>query len=228
MPLMPTALFALILAALSLSGCAAVQTSGQPTEIALRGSLHYSTDFSRADGWREYLRDDLSLRVADGAYRAALSSGQYVWGVRPSGAQSDVILSVQTAVTDVEGRGSNGYGLVCRADPGGSGDGYFFLIGTDGSYSIRRGQNGQVDALIPWTRSTALPGADPGGNQVQAVCVGDYLALYVNDRFVAETRDSLYRAGDSGVALVAVPGDALHVDFDNFAVYGGRLVGDGG
>jgi len=52
------------------------------------------------------------------------------------------------------------------------------------------------------------------------VCDGDYLALYVNDVFVGEARDSLYSSGYTGLTVVTTrPGQRIAVDFDTLRVY---------
>ena len=76
---------------------------------------------------------------------------------------------------------------------GHSGRGYYFLISGDGHYTIRWSNGRSLDDIIPVGYSDAIQ--RDAGNRLRAVCIGDYLALWINDVFVAEARDGRGRAG---------------------------------
>ncbi len=213
---------ALVLAALILGGCIGLMNAPHTmTQNYTQGEVLYTESFN-ADAqieWPQYNRDGLQLQVIDGAYQGTISHSYYAWALNAQ-MHEDVVLEISTLqITD---DGKNGYGLMCRADPMNDGDGYYFLIGGDGTFSIRRGRGADVEALVSWQRSDAIrTGASP--NTVRAVCIDDYLALYVNEQFVAEARDSLYQRGVAGVALVTAEGHPLTVTFDNLTAYSGSL-----
>lgn len=101
------------------------------------------------------------------------------------------------------------------------GDGYLFLIQGSGSYAIMLSRNRALTPLVNWTPSAEI-NQGVARNQLRAVCVGDYLAFYINGTFVAEVRDSTY--ADGQVALLASAANRLgvRVDFDNLKVSEGE------
>ncbi|MCA9903601.1 MAG: hypothetical protein KC547_07075 [Anaerolineae bacterium] len=98
------------------------------------------------------------------------------------------------------------------------GDGYLFLIQGSGAYGIFRSSGRRLQPLVDWATSDAV-NISPEANHLRAVCAGDYLAFYVNDRLVAETIDDQYSVGQVG--LVASTADRLgvQVNFDNLVVH---------
>lgn len=98
------------------------------------------------------------------------------------------------------------------------GDGYLFLIQGSGAYGIFRSSGRRLQPLVDWATSDAV-NVSPVANHLRAVCAGDYLAFYVNDRLVAEAIDDQYGVGQVG--LVASTGDRLgvQVNFDNLVVH---------
>jgi len=211
---------ALLLAVLMLGGCIGITSAPRTvTQNYTQGESLYTESFDAAGVWPMYNRDGLRLMVSDGAYQGTISHSYYVWALNGQ-PHDNVILEISTLQSTDDGK--NGYGLVCRADPMNDGDGYYFLIGGDGTFSIRRGRGADVEALVSWQRTDAIrTGASP--NTVRAVCIDDYLALYVNGQFVADARDTLYRRGVAGVAMVTAEGHPLSVAFDNLKAYHGTL-----
>ncbi len=212
--------WALFAVAWVLGGCIGMASAPRvPERDYAQGELLYTESFDAVGGWPTYNRDGLRLQVTDGAYQGTISHSYYVWALNAQ-PHDDVILEISTLQSTDDGK--NGYGLVCRADPMNDGDGYYFLIGGDGTFSIRRGRGADVEALVSWQRTDAIrTGASP--NTLRAVCIDDYLALYVNGRFVADARDTLYRQGVAGVAMVTAEGRPLSVAFDNLKAYRGTL-----
>lgn len=97
------------------------------------------------------------------------------------------------------------------------GDGYAFLIQGSGSYAIMRARSRQLTPLINWTASDAIQ-QGPARNHIRAVCVGNYLALYINDRFVASATDDTYTSGQVGLAASAANRLGTRIAFDNLAI----------
>ena len=54
---------------------------------------------------------------------------------------------------------------------------------------------------------------------MRAVCMGDYLALYINDEFVADATDDTYSTGQVGLAASASNILGVQVEFDNLTVH---------
>jgi hypothetical protein len=98
-----------------------------------------------------------------------------------------------------------------------NGDGYLFLLQSSGRFAIMRARGRSVTPLVDWTNSGAI-NTGPAENRIRAVCLGDYLALYVNGTFLGDATDDTYTQGQVG--LVGATGDRLGlvVEFDNLSV----------
>jgi hypothetical protein len=142
------------------------------------------------------------------------ADGGYVWGLNTT-EHTDVMLEV-TATQDSSYE-NNAYGLMCRADTDNNGDGYYFLISGDGFYTISKGEGDSVNILVDWTSSSAI-NQGQANNTIRAVCLGSYLALYVNDEFLAEVEDTSYSAGFAGFAAAAFEGGDTDIAFDNLTI----------
>jgi hypothetical protein len=129
----------------------------------------------------------------------------------------DVVISVQATLVSQDLADS--YGIMCRANPDNNGDGYYFLIGGDGSYSIAKGvggENGSVDSIQSDMSYEINPGQDT--NIIQVVCAGDYLGLYVNGQYVISTHDTDYTQGYAGIAVAVQDGSMIDANFDNLTI----------
>lgn len=99
----------------------------------------------------------------------------------------------------------------------GEGDGYLFLIQGTGSYAIMRARGRDVVPLVDWTTSEHI-NVGPGRNHIRAVCDGNYLALYVNEQFLADATDDTYTSGQVGLVASAANRLGLRVEFDNLSI----------
>lgn len=102
----------------------------------------------------------------------------------------------------------------------GEGDGYLFLVQGSGSYGIFRARGRNLTPLVDWAASEVVNAAMTM-NSLRAVCVGDYLALYVNDQLVAQATDDTYSEGQVGMVASASNRLGARVEFDNLTVYAG-------
>jgi len=183
--------------------------------------LVYSDQFDGPGNWMSYDGgDSLKMAVEDGGYKIWLATRQYVWAQLPY-TFDDVV--VEAEVRQLSDFNHNAYGIACRLDPANSGRGYYFLIGGDGYYSIRWSNGRSLDEIV---------GAKPSGvinrgsstNQIKAICVGDYLALWINDHFVAEARDSRASAGAVGLsAVMNYTGKTVEVTFAALKIWRSEL-----
>jgi hypothetical protein len=207
----------IVLLAGLVAGCQA-----QPTVKVGRGDILLEESFSESYAWEAYRSEAqrVDFGVIDGAYRARVAGGGLMWGLNAQ-LHTDVMIEVET--TQLSEFRDNGYGVMCRAAPSNNGDGYYFLISGDGMYTIRRGKVDQVTALIEWTPHGAIR-QDRAINRIRIVCIGDYLALYVNDQFVAETRDDDFSEGFAGLAAaVSEEGDA-DIAFDDLTIWKAGII----
>jgi hypothetical protein len=99
----------------------------------------------------------------------------------------------------------------------GDGDGYLFLVQGTGAYAIMRARGRDVQPLVDWTTSDQINQA-PGRNHLRAVCVGDYLAFYINDVFMADATDDSFSQGQVGLVAAAANSLGARVQFDNLSV----------
>jgi hypothetical protein len=194
-----------------------VVAPGQAPSLGFRYlELLFEDDFADSGAWRVYAADDLSLGVADGAYKIDFVGRKYVW-TQGEAQYADVVIEADLAqVSDFD---HNAFGLACRLDPANSGRGYFFLISGDGYASIRW-SDGRSLQPIAAARPSQHVRRGVAGNRVRALCLGDYLALWVNDEFVAEARDGRAVAGAVGMAgVMNYAGQRLTVAFDDVKVW---------
>ena len=173
--------------------------------------------FDASGKWLEYETDDgLRMRVERGAYRMRLTRRQFSWTQLPR-RYEDVVAEADVALQ----HGGDAFyaGLACRLDAGNSGRGYYFLISGDGYFTIRWSNGRSLDDIVGARFSDAIKRGD-GVNRMRAVCIGDYLALWINDVFVAEARDKRANAGAVGLAAALNrDGAALDTAIDNLKVW---------
>lgn len=99
-----------------------------------------------------------------------------------------------------------------------NGDGYLFLIRGEGAFAILRSRNRDLIPLVDWTQSDVI-NQGPGRNELRAVCMGDYLALYINGEFMADATDTTYDSGQVGLAASASSRLGVKIEFDNLMVH---------
>jgi hypothetical protein len=199
---------------IAISGC-----SGAATRQYATGALLVDEDFTNGYGWDNKKQGEVEIDVEDGAYVMRANVNQYVRGFN-SQMNGDVVIEVRARQLSEEQ--TNAYGVVCRASQANNNTGYYFLVGGDGTYSIRRGQDGEVDDLVSWAYSGAV-NRGSAANLIRAVCIGDYLALYVNGQFVAEARDSSFKRGFTAFTVATKKNTTIEVVFDDFKMWEGTL-----
>ena len=202
------ALVVLLLLILLLVACGG---SPQPYET---GEVLLTESFDEAAAWETYVSGEVAFQVVDGAYRTQTGDGGYVWGLNDA-EHDDVVIEV--TANQLSSFENNAYGVMCRSDTSNNGDGYYFLISGDGYYAISKGEGDDVRELVEWTTSPAI-NQGQASNTIRAVCIDDYLALYVNDEFLADTEDSDYSSGYAGFAAAAFEGGNADISFDNLTI----------
>lgn len=182
--------------------------------------------FDEDEVWNSYSNGTgVDLDVASGVYRANTNQGQgFVnWGLSLK-EYDNVVIQVETS--DNSDDPNNGYGITCRSAGMNNSDGYYLFISADGFYQIMRSVEGDFESLVEWTRSEVVNLA--GDNTLTAVCVDDYLALYVNGLLLVEYTDDdpLATQGFVGMSVVgyADEGVEVSVDFDNYRVWAAEVI----
>ncbi|NWF67638.1 MAG: hypothetical protein HXY40_00990 [Chloroflexi bacterium] len=191
----------------------------QPAQTFSLGALVLRETFDDASDWETWRYADIRLRVENGGFRITAGQQGYVWSLNDQ-VHTDVVIEAHTR--QLSAHLNNGYGVLCRARD--NGDGYYFLISGDGYYSIRRGAGRAVQPLVEWEASAAIQ-QGMSANDLRAVCIGRYLALYVNGLFVAEYEDTAYTQGYPGLTAAAERGD-VDVTFDDVMIYEASSYGE--
>lgn len=173
--------------------------------------------FDTPASWDIYNLQGAVLQVVDGGYRVQAGISQYVFGLNRE-QYDNVVIEAEAYLKSDYRKGI--FGVMCRASSGGRG--YYFVMSADGNFSIRRGAGNAVDPLIQWQATSAIH-TETGRNLLRIVCIDDYLALYINGQFVADTTDTRYRRGAIGFTAAlptrAKTGDLVDVIFDNLRVW---------
>lgn len=208
----------LVAALLTIGAC----TPPAPSQMIALGDELLREEFDDGMRWQSYRHPErnVDFRVENGTYRAQAWDGGFMWVLYDAAQHTDVVIQVDTE--QISDDRNNAYGLMCRASPTDNGDGYYFLISGDGYYTLRVGTRAGVNDLIPWTETPAIQ-QDRSINRLRVACIGDYLALWVNGVFIAETRDSRFTQGFT--ALTAAVPDAVSVDvrFDALRIWQARI-----
>lgn len=204
----------LSLALLLIVGC-----SNKPSQEYVLGDVLLTESFDEPGAWETYIGDTVELQVTDGSYRVQTQDEGYIWGLNEQD-HTDVVIEVQA--NQLSSFENNAYGVMCRADTSNNGDGYYFLISGDGYYTISIGTGEDVTPLFDWTQSSTIKKGQ-ATNKIRAVCVSNYLALYVNDTFLAEIRDNDYANGYTGFAATAFDGGDTDISFDNVTIWAASL-----
>lgn len=221
--------FVLLLIIISMAtGCLNIRDNFAPEKRPAVGyrylELIAEETFSSINDWRTYDGgENLLMGVTDGVYRIDLSQRQIVWTQAPIPSENVVIEATVTQRSEYK---HNAYGIACRLDSSNSGRGYYFLISGDGFYTIRWNNGRSLDDIIQATPSDAIK-IGQATNQIRAVCIDDYLGLWVNDKFVAEAYDK--RASNGVVGLSGVmnyEGRNLTVEFDDVKVWHATFFSD--
>ena len=186
-----------------------------PTRHVLTGNQRTLYTFDLPETWDLFdLGDQAHFRLADGQLEAYVAADRGYIMTRNGVTHSDVIINA--TVRQTEGLSSSAYGVVCRADE--HDNGYYFLISGSGEFTIAVGTEARNDLfqLVPWQyHSIIKKGFQP--NEIRAVCVQDYLAMFINNVFVAESYDYEYTEGELGLVIGAV-NQAATADFDNVLI----------
>lgn len=192
---------------------------GGPSHEFETGDTLLSESFDTPDAWEAYFDDGIALEIVDGTYRMQTGDDGYIWGLNET-VHDDVVIEV--TATQLSAYENNAYGVMCRSDTSNNGDGYYFLISGDGYYTISKGEGDNVNQLVEWTSNSAI-NEGQASNTIRAVCIGNYLALYVNDTFMAEIEDGDFSSGYAGFAATAFDGGDIDISFDNLTISAASL-----
>jgi len=184
----------------------------EPTVGYELGEIILETSFENAAGFNTFAIGDVQMSAVDGEFQTIVPAGGYIWTLNNQNHQN-VVMELTTEVL-TPNEANSIHGVMCRAHPLDNGVGYYFLLRGDGYFGIRRGTGDNLLPMVNWTAHPAIRTERNDVNTLRIVCVEDYLALYINDQFAAETRYDWLQEGYTGFAL-----NGAETDTDNvFAV----------
>ena len=135
----------------------------------------------------------------------------------PSATPTDVATAEAAAEATAEATAEGAASSTMRDNTTNNGDGYLFLVQGSGRYAILRSQGRKLTFLVDWANSTAI-NTGAAQNRIRAVCMGSYLALYVNGQFIADASDDLYTSGQVGLVAATAARAGMEMTFDNLTV----------
>ncbi len=205
----PSILILLIL----LTSCLPVQSvpaipSGKPGEI-----LYHEEFANNTSGWDRIANDGGIMDYDSGGYRILVRQPKLNFWSTPDKNFGDV--RVEADVTKLNGPDENRAGLICRYQ---NGDYYFFIVSSDGFYTVGKFIGGQI-LLLGQEQMQASELILPNSmNHLRADCIGNTLTFYVNFSQVASVQDSDFANGDVGVLAGSFTQPGVDVLFQNFVV----------
>jgi hypothetical protein len=206
----------IVLTAVLLAACTGEPLTMQergPTRSVVTGNQRTLYDFYDAAMWDIFTTEDGAARfsIEGGMLEGYVAADRGYVMSRNHVEHTDVI--VNATVRQTQGLLGNGFGVVCRADE--QGNGYYFLLSSEGQFTISAATSARDDLfeLIPWQHHSIIK-QNTQPNDIRAVCAGNYLAMFINDVFVAEAFDDEFTSGELGVVIGAV-GQPAAARFDN-------------
>jgi hypothetical protein len=193
-----------------------------PTPAVLIKSTLLRDDFSSlGTGWEVGETSNGSVAYGDGNYvvRGEVVN-KAVAGVA-NRSFDHVIIEVEATQVEAPPEDNDAYGVMCRVQP--DEDGYGFLIGGDGFYSIWVIEGGDWQELIEWDASSVINQGN-ATNHIRVICDRSRLALVVNGVRLAEVEDTTYSGGDIAVVAATFEDVPVEVHFDNILVHDPDMV----
>ncbi len=165
--------------------------------------------------WARYADEDSTRENLDGDYRIYVASPDLTVFSTPGLNFGDAQVEVDTERAG--GPDDGEAGLICRYQDS---DNFYVLKATNqGFASIFKLANDAWTQLTEWQETDAIEIGDGAVNHLRAECVGSRLALYVNDRLVAEAQDADLAWGDVGLLVGTYDDGGADTRFDDFVVF---------
>ncbi len=201
----------LIISILLLLVCGCSADDGQETR--------FRDDFEDSrSGWGTHEGAEFNRGYKEGEYYIELDEPNWFAWAYPDAQFDDASVEVNAYLSS--GSQDGHFGVLCRYKD--EDNFYYFAISADGYYAIFRRENGSDLTIITgdgegMTHSTAIR---TGGqiNNIQAVCQGDDLSLYVNGELLETVNDDTHAQGDVGLGAGSGPDGDAHIRFDDLTV----------
>jgi hypothetical protein len=201
-----------LLFAFGLAACLPLEIGSPPSES---GTTLFFDDFSdTASGWERFTSAEGTMDYDGNGFRFLVNAlDTNFWSV-PGQSYQDV--RVEVDVAKVNGPDENRIGVLCRFLQGNY---YFFMVSSDGYYTIAKYIGGNVIQLGQ-SQMQFNPSIHTGlaVNHLRGDCIGDSLTFYVNGSPVAQAQDPDLSEGDVGLLAGTFGQPGVDVIFDNFFV----------
>jgi hypothetical protein len=179
------------------------------------GTTLFFDDFSDpASGWERFTSAEGTMDYDGNGFRFLVNAlDTNFWSVA-GGSYRNVRVEVDVAKLD--GPDENRIGVLCRFLQGNY---YFFMVSSDGYYTIGKFIGGNVIQLGQ-SQMQFNPSIHTGlaVNHLRGDCNGDTLTFYVNGAPVAQAQDPDLSEGDVGLLAGTFSQPGVDVIFDNFFV----------
>ncbi len=174
--------------------------------------------FTVLNAWDSSSDREGNRRVRNERYEMRLVDSDIIYTAPGSEEYDDVIITVDTQRLSDEP--NDGYGLVCRSED--EDNGVHFYISSDGYWRIFNFINGRARPFMPWTASELINQGEGVNNQITAVCIEDYYALYINGELVGEARNDTFDSGAVGMSVIVFEEESeVFIAFDNLRLWSG-------
>lgn len=171
--------------------------------------------------WEEFENDDYYAELDDDAYIVSSDEDtNLIWALNRDEEYDDIVMHVE--IEHLTNGDRNGFGVMCRVDPDNFDDGYSFIVRGNGTYGIGYWEDNEYTSLLDEDDDFASDRDidEDDSYTMTAVCVGEYLALYIDGELIDEIEDDTYDEGLVGVAVINFE-DGVEVAFDNLVIWEG-------
>jgi len=211
-----TALSALVLVSLTACNLTDRIRLSAVTEVEAGSVLLYD-DFSNSNsGWTTLTGDDAKIAYDQGGLRFQIENPNYDYWSMPGMRFADVTLAVEAKM--LAGPEDNDFGLICRFQD--QHNFYALLISSDGYGGIVKVKDGLYTILNnpDGLEYGSMIHTGEDSNLLRADCIGDHLAMYVNNQAFLEVQDSDFAFGDVGLIAGSYSQSGVDILFDNYFV----------
>jgi hypothetical protein len=201
-----------LLFAFGLAACLPMDIEKPATDT--RTTLFFDDFSDSTSGWERFTSAEGTMDYDGNGFRFLVNAlDTNFWSV-PGQSYKDV--RVEVDVAKVNGPDENRIGVLCRFLQGNY---YFFMVSSDGYYTIGKFIGGNVIQLGQ-TQMQFNPSIHTGlaVNHLRGDCIGDSLTFYVNGSPVAQAHDPDFSEGDVGLLAGTFSQPGVDVIFDNFFV----------
>ena len=175
------------------------KTSSYNTNKNTSKTFVYDSFYSNRNDWATADNENIKLEIKNSKYYFQYK-GEKGWTTTNSfdlDASRD--FEIKSTFQKISGVKNNGFGLVFgRKDSGNQNQ---FLINSQGSYSIDKYEDGKLNTLVNWTKSSSIKEENYTDNKLKIIKKGSTYSFYINDNRVYSTSNMSYYGKRIGFAI---------------------------